>query len=230
MWKRAPLDFFFLAGVWRRRHCGARRHCARPGRPSPPTSLRVVAPLAPPDAMLRRAATSLCRRAAPVAASGRFASTIAEGWAAAAPNLDQPNVATDFAKPAKEAEGTGIPSKLTLNFYLPHAIEFDAAEVRRAGRGFGGRRRPWRRVRQTCRCALLGLRKKLCCPQQCARASAPDREGGGRRAECPASTHPGPSDPARVLPRMPVRSKWGAGRRARRRRARAERQGALQQG
>ena len=51
--------------------------------------------------------------------------------AAAAPNLDQPNVATDFAKPAKEAEGTGIPSKLTLNFYLPHAIEFDAAEVRR---------------------------------------------------------------------------------------------------
>lgn len=81
-----------------------------------------------PGAMLRRAAASLSRRAAPPARAA-YAS-LADGWAQAAPNLDPPNVATDFMTEMKAPEGTGIPAKLTLNFYLPHGVEFDAAEVR----------------------------------------------------------------------------------------------------
>uniref|UniRef100_A0A7S3BYI9 ATP synthase F1 complex delta/epsilon subunit N-terminal domain-containing protein n=1 Tax=Prasinoderma singulare TaxID=676789 RepID=A0A7S3BYI9_9VIRI len=77
--------------------------------------------------MLRRAAASLSRRAAPPARAA-YAS-LADGWAQAAPNLDPPNVATDFMTEMKAPEGTGIPAKLTLNFYLPHGVEFDAAEV-----------------------------------------------------------------------------------------------------
>lgn len=42
--------------------------------------------------------------------------------------MDNPSTPVDFLKPGKEAP-TSIPSKLTLNFYMPHEIEFNGAEV-----------------------------------------------------------------------------------------------------
>jgi hypothetical protein len=42
--------------------------------------------------------------------------------------MDLPNVPSDFLKPEKEVPATP-PAKLTLNFYMPHEIEMDGAEV-----------------------------------------------------------------------------------------------------
>ena len=42
--------------------------------------------------------------------------------------MDLPNVPSDFLKPEKEVPATP-PAKLTLNFYMPHDIEMDGAEV-----------------------------------------------------------------------------------------------------
>lgn len=42
--------------------------------------------------------------------------------------MDNPNTPSDFMKPAREIPATP-PAKLTLNFYMPHEIEFDGVEV-----------------------------------------------------------------------------------------------------
>jgi hypothetical protein len=42
--------------------------------------------------------------------------------------MDLPSVPSDFLKPEKEVPATP-PAKLTLNFYMPHEIEMDGAEV-----------------------------------------------------------------------------------------------------
>ena len=42
--------------------------------------------------------------------------------------MDLPSTPSSFLKPAKEVPAT-IPEKMTLNFYVPHEIEFDGAEV-----------------------------------------------------------------------------------------------------
>ena len=42
--------------------------------------------------------------------------------------MDNPSTPSDFMKPLPEVPATP-PAKLTLNFYVPHNVEFDAAEV-----------------------------------------------------------------------------------------------------
>ena len=42
--------------------------------------------------------------------------------------MDPPNFPSDFLPPAREVPATP-PSKLTLNFYMPHEIEYEGAEV-----------------------------------------------------------------------------------------------------
>jgi hypothetical protein len=42
--------------------------------------------------------------------------------------MDNPHIPSDFMKPAREIPATP-PAKLTLNFYMPHEIEFDGVEV-----------------------------------------------------------------------------------------------------
>ena len=44
------------------------------------------------------------------------------------PTMDNPNTPSDFMKPLPEVPTTP-PAKLTLNFYVPHNVEFDGAEV-----------------------------------------------------------------------------------------------------
>ena len=42
--------------------------------------------------------------------------------------MDLPNTPSDFTKPRGEVPAT-TPSKLTLNFFMPHEIQFDGEEV-----------------------------------------------------------------------------------------------------
>ena len=42
--------------------------------------------------------------------------------------MDNPNTPSDFMKPPREVPAQ-MPEKVTLNFYVPHGAEFEAAEV-----------------------------------------------------------------------------------------------------
>ena len=57
-----------------------------------------------------------------------IASFMAKFEAVKPSTMDNPSVPSDFMKPAREIPATP-PAKLTLNFYMPHEIEFDGVEV-----------------------------------------------------------------------------------------------------
>jgi F-type H+-transporting ATPase subunit delta len=64
------------------------------------------------------------------------------------PTMDNPSTPSAFMKPAKEMP-TSMPEKMTLNFYMPHEIQFNGAEVGlrsllRVSGQMGRSRRRWR--------------------------------------------------------------------------------------